>query len=341
MISLITIFLFYLLSAYPTFINASEVNNIDSHKSIPLFNGQPVIFMDEKMQNNSGLKILKTKASLFNPEMIAYGKGISLTPLLTIRKNYLSTIAQQNELKVRLNQAEKNISRLQNLHKIEVVSTKKLQKKRSQWHSEKAIYDKNIYKIQSILNNSKLHWGELLTNWVINKHSPQLDKLMSGEFILLQITVPTSQTLPSDIKTVFISPNGTRSTAVSASFVSILPQVDDFSQGTQYIFLSNTTKVKVGMNFTAWIPHQKHAQKGIIIPESSLAWHLEQAFVFIQIDEEHFVHREISKPIKTINGYYIGKQIAEGENLVTTGTSMLLSHEFKSQIPHEDNDDDD
>lgn len=342
MTPIITVFLLYFLSACPTIINASESDDtIDIKESSQLFNGQPIIFMDEEMQENSGLKILKTKTTLFNPEVIAYGKAISINPLLTIRSHYLSTIAQQNGFKARLTQAENNISRLRNLHKNEVVSTKKLQKQLSHWHSEKAVYDKNIYQSQSILNNSNLHWGNLLTRWITTKSSPQFEKLMRGESTLLKITAPASQALPTDINTIFISPTGTRNTALDASFVCILPLVDDFSQGVQYIFLSNTKKIKAGMNFTAWIPRQKQTQRGVVIPESSLAWHLGQSFVFIQIDKEHFVHRHISHPIKTTDGYYIGEQIAKGEDLVITGASMLLSHEFRSQIPGEDDDDDD
>lgn len=337
----ITVFLLYFLSAYSVIINASETDNdINNQEPIQLFNGQPVMFMDDEMQENSGLKTLKTKTTLFNPEIIAYGKAISISPLLTIRSNYLSTIAQQSSFKARLTQAEKNISRLRNLHKSEAVSTKKLQKQLSHWHSEKAIYDKNIYQSQSILNNSNLHWGELLTLWATNKSSPQFNKLMRGKSTLLKITLPANQTLSTDINSIFISSTGTRNTALNASFICILPQVDSFSQGEQYIFVSNTTKIKAGMNLTAWVPQKKHAQRGIIIPESSLVWHLGQSFVFIQIDKEHFVHRHISHLIKTTDGYFIGEQIKEGEDLVITGTSMLLSHEFRSQIPSKDDDDD-
>lgn len=53
---------------------------------------------------------------------------------------------------------------------------------------------------------------------------------------------------------------------------------------------------------------------------------------------ENFEHRNISHPIKTIDGYYIGNQIKGGENIVNKGTQMLLSYEFKSEIPDEDED---
>lgn len=92
------------------------------------------------------------------------------------------------------------------------------------------------------------------------------------------------------------------------------------------------------MNITAWIPQQKQSQLGVIIPQSSLAWHLGQAFVFIKIDEEHFSHRTIHNPVKVSKGYFIMNDIKDGEEIVVMGTQMLLSHELRFQIPDEDDD---
>ena len=332
-------FLVFLISTYPIIINASETNdNDDSQESIEFINGYPILYMDEETQKISGLTALKAIEIDFNPEITSYGKAISISPLLIIRNNYFSSLTLQNNLKVRLSQIDKNISRSRKLHQSEIVSTKKLQKQLSQWYSEKAIYDKNVYQTQLMLTTSKLKWGDQLTKWATEKNSPQFDRLINGESALLKITVPANKTLPSEINTIYISPTGNRSSAVNASFICILPFVDNFSQGQQYIFLSDTSKIKTGMNFTAWIPQKNQNQKGVIIPDSSLVWHLGQSFVFIKIDEEHFEHRNISHPIKTINGYYIGSQINGGENIVNKGTQMLLSYEFKSEIPDEDED---
>ena len=51
------------------------------------------------------------------------------------------------------------------------------------------------------------------------------------------------------------------------------------------------------------------------------------------------IGRNITQATKVANGYFIEKQLSADEELVTTGTQMLLSHEFRSQIPDEDDDD--
>jgi len=335
------VFLTCFLSFYPINVTASDTehNKDDDPESIQIINGQPVIFLDDDTQETSGLETLKLKQIEYQAESIAYGKAIKLSPLLSIRNQYLAASAQQSAAKARLTQTERNISRLRNLHKNEAVSTRKLQKQQTQWQTDKAIYDSNRYQSQIIINNSQLHWGDTLTQWATDINSDQFNQLISGEIILLQITLPANSSLPPISNTIYISPAGDRALAFAASFLSHLSQVDTFSQGLQYIFQTDNPTIKPGMNFTAWIPQKTQTQTGVIIPESSIAWHLGLAFVFIKIDEEHFVHRNIGTPIKVPNGYFIAKQIADGEEVVVTGTQMLLSHEFRSQIPDEDDDD--
>ena len=338
---LIVVFLAYFLSFYPAHVTASDTehNKDDEPEPIQIINGQPVIFLDDDTQETSGLETLKLKQIEYQAESIAYGKAIKLSPLLTIRNQYLQATAQQNSAKARLTQAEKNISRLRNLHKDEAISTRKLQKQKTQWQSDKAIYNSSHYQSQIIINNSQLHWGKILTQWVTDVHSEQFNPLINGEIILLQVTLPANSSLPPLSKTIFINPTGERNLAFAASFINAIPQVDSFSQGLQYIFQTDNPGIKPGMNFTAWIPQNTQTKTGVIIPESSVAWHLGLAFVFIKIDEEHFVHRNINKPVKVPDGYFIANQFADGEEIVVTGTQMLLSHEFRSQIPDEDDDD--
>jgi len=335
---LTVVFLTCFLSFYPIYVTASDTehNKDDESESVQLINGQPVIFLDDDTQEISGLETLKLKQIEYQAESITYGTAIKLSPLLTIRNQYLAVLAQQSSAKARLTQAEKNISRLRNLHENEAISTRKLQNQQSQWQSDKAIYDSNHYQSQLIINDSQLHWGKTLTRWVTDIHSEQFNKLINGAIILLQITLPANSSLPSLNNTIYINPTGDRNLAFAASFISHLPQVDTFSQGLQYIFQTDNPTIKPGMNFTAWIPQNKQPQTGVIIPESAIAWYLGLAFVFIKMDEDHFVHRNISNPIKVPNGYFIVKQITDGEEIVVTGTQMLLSHEFRSQIPDED-----
>jgi hypothetical protein len=331
--------LILLLCILSTFNFATLANEGDDEaattETVQIVDGQVVIQLEEELQQLSGLETQRFKQTEFQAEFIAYGKAISASPLTVILNQYLSASAKQAGAKARLSRTEKAISRLRNLHKNEIISTRKLQAQQSQYQTDKAIYDEMHYKSKLIVNNSKLQWGEVLTHWATGRHSPQFEQLLDGSATLLSITLPAGSAPLAQTKNIIISPSGNRKEAVKVAFVSLLPTVNEFSQGLQYIFITDNKTIKTGMNITAWLPKQNTQLTGIIIPESSLVWHLGQSFIFIKIDEEHFVHRNIAEPIKVHNGYFIAEQLSENEQVVIKGTQMLLSHEFRSQIPDE------
>mgnify|MGYP000630248423 CR=1 FL=1 len=315
-----------------------DENEEHEQQAVQLVNGEVVIQLDEPSQEISGLETRKIKQTEYQAEFICYGKAISAKPLLASRNQYLSASAQLSGAKARLSEAEKNISRLRNLHKNEAVSTRKLQTQQSLWQSEKAIVDELSYKINQIINDSRLQWGEHLTQWVTESDSAQFNKLLTGQSTLLKLSLPAREQHLSEINTLLINPAGDRGQAFEASIVSLLPTVDSFSQGLQYILLTDSPKISTGMNFTAWVPGHKSSLSGLIIPETSLAWHLGESFIFIKIADEQFIHRNVTNPIRVANGYFIAEKLSDDEEVVVKGTQMLLSHEFRSQIPDEDDD---
>ncbi len=331
---LVLLFCFFSLSAV-----ASDDDEENELKPTQIINGQVVIHLDEESQEASGLETQQFKTIEFQKEITAYGKAVNVSPLLSIISQYQSAAAKKAGAKARLAKAESTIARLRNLHKNEAVSTRKLQDQQSQWQSDKAIYDEMVYKSKLIINQSQLLWGEHITHWVTGQKPAQFDHLISGKSTLLTVTLAAGNTLLDNVETILISPTGEREGAFKASFISRLPSIDQFSQGLQYSFLSDNPNIKPGMNFTAWIPQFKNKLVGIIIPESAIAWHLGQSFVFIKIDEEQFIHQNIINPIKVPKGYFITEQLTDNQEIVVTGTQMLLSHEFRSQIPDEDDDD--
>ncbi len=340
MIRFITFFLFVLIFLFPFHVTASETFDDDNHKSTQSIKGQSIIFLDEEIQKTSGIKTIQLQSVNFQPEFISYGKAINISPLLKVQHQYLSASTKQIGAKARFNQSVKNISRLRDLHQNEAISTRKLQTQQSQWQSDKAIVNELNHLRKIIIAHSNIQWGEKLTQWATGTPSPQFDSLMSGNSTLLKITLPSGASIPAETKTLFINQRGNRDRAFKAFFVTQLPQADPVTQGLQYAFIADRAKIKPGMNFSAWIPFNGMPQQGIIIPKASLGWHLGQAFVFIKTDEEQFIHQNISNPITISNGYFITEGIEEGDEIVVTGTQMLLSHEFRSQIPDEDDDDD-
>ena len=331
--------IFIYLSVTSGFADESKITAIDEGEVNNPFNTQAVIELDDDTQEISGLLTIIVKLTDYQPEFIAHGKVISVRPLLDIRRQFLIAGSQHNSAKVKHSVTEKSLSRLQNLHKNEAVSTRKLQEQQLQWQSEKALLSTTSLQRRMLLAESRLQWGHILTDWFTQTASQQADNIIINKSQLLQVTLPIGRPLPDGIETIKFAADGHRKNAVSADFISAVPQVDPFSQGARYFFLSSSPTIQIGMRIIAWIPSQVKTLRGIIIPRSALLWHLGQAFVFVKLSNDSFSHRNIVHYIETPDGYFIASGIEEDEEVVIQGAQMLLSHEFRSQIPDEDDDD--
>ncbi len=58
--------------------------------------------------------------------------------------------------------------------------------------------------------------------------------------------------------------------------------------------------------------------------------------MYIKTDADKFSRRNIDNFSATTGGYFISNGLNPGEQLVVTGGQMLLSEEFRGQIPDED-----
>lgn len=297
------------------------------------------LYLDEKIQRRAGLQIAPLKPFQYTPEVSAYGNALALLPLLDLRNRYKSSQAQYESAQASLELAQQNIARTQHLQRSGIASKRTLQEQQSQLRMEKARTEALRLQIKTIYDEALLNWGQKLTDLFLPDDNSRLAPFLSGQKTLLLITLPPGQTLADGIESIVVSPSGDRSKAHPAEFISIAPQTDAMTQGESYFFATESTAIRTGMRLTAWLPRQQSPEAGVLIPASALIWHLGQAFVYLKTGEERFSRRRIADLVNTPEGYFVRGALAPGEELVTTGAQMLLSEEFRGQIPDEDDDD--
>ncbi len=291
------------------------------------------------MQEAAGLQTMSARYSDYQPELITYGKVLNPVPLIEFRKQYQITAAQYTAAREQFNISQKKLSRLKNLHQNKAISTRKLQQQLSQWQTDKSRLNQIVIQLEMLKSINRLQWGEKLTGWFTGTTDTAIEKILTRKEQLLQIVMPYPLKQQDTINTIQVSARGDRNRTYSARFVSLSPKVDPFSQGQQFFFLSSNPELQIGMNITAWVSQPTMNRRGMLIPRSALIWHLNQSFVYIKTDDETFIHRNIDHLIKVSDGYFIGTAIRENEEFVSQGAQMLLSHEFRSQIPDEDDND--
>ncbi|MGR9012205.1 MAG: efflux RND transporter periplasmic adaptor subunit [Gammaproteobacteria bacterium] len=298
--------------------------------------GQGTIFLSEQVQALSGLQTITLTAVSHHAEFTAYGRAVNLQPLIALRHRYLLALTERGGAAARFKQAEQNIQRQENLYRDGATSKRNLQVQQAQWQTEKALVDAGGVLSKAIVDEARLNWGNKLTEQALSTDSDKMGNFLSGKQTLLQITVPVNKQLPRDIQNIYVEASGNRSAASKAELISAAPQTDIGTQGESYFFQTDGSHIRTGMHVAAWIPEQAASQSGVIIPKSAIIWHLDQAFVYIKIAAEQFSRRMIKQYSVTADGYFVGNGIKAGEQLVVTGGQMLLSEEFRGQIPDED-----
>jgi len=239
------------------------------------------------------------------------------------------------------------------LYREGATSKHSLQVQQAQWQTDKALLDASGVQGKAIIDEARLTWGKKLTDWALSADADQLSGFLSGKKALLHITLPVNKQLASEIQSIEVEASGNRSAAIKAELISAAPQTDASAQGESYFFqtdgrrdcsgqscgihtIPGDNRIRTGMRVAAWIPEQGENQSGVVIPKSALIWHMDQAFVYIKTAEEQFSRRAIDHYSATAGGYFVGSGLSAGEQLVVTGGQMLLSEEFRGQIPDED-----
>jgi hypothetical protein len=290
------------------------------------------VHLDEQQLKNSGIRTQNLPISQYTPELIAYGSVLNIQALLEIQSHLSIANANYLAAKADSSQARHALKRLQNLHDNQAISTRKLQIQQKIWRSSKNLLDTTRLQKETLQQTLRLNWGEKLSN-----DYSHIASITSGLQVLLSVSLSANKTLSQGTEIIFVHPSGDRKKAIVAKFLSAALQTDQFSQGESYFFLAANTGLIAGMRITAWIP-QTRKLTGVIIPETSLLWHLGQAFVYLETQPQTFTRHTISGPVKSPTGFFVLDPVLVGKKIVVTGAQTLLSEEFRSQIPDEDDD---
>ena len=302
------------------------------------FTQHSTIKLNTALQKASGIRTLRLDSSTYNEEFIAHGKVINIQALLALRNRYQLVSAERNNIKAKLTQAEQNFLRQKELYENGASSKRNLQEQEAQWQSYQSQIAGTDFQDTAIVNEATVLWGEDLTRWALATPTPQLNAFLNHQDKLIQITLPSNKHLADDIKNIYIATSGDRTKAIKADYVSVATQSEALAQGESYFFKTRAKNILSGMNIMAWIPEKSAGVTGANFPKSALIWYMNQAFVYQKIDEETFVRRPLDNYWLLPDGNYLSKNLNPEDEIVIEGAQMLLSEEFKGQIPSEDDD---
>jgi len=298
--------------------------------------GLPVVELDQEKQKLAGLEIIKVQPAAYQPEFAAYGKAINVQALVAIRSQYRVALSEQQSANARLTQSGQSIRRTEDLYRHGVAAKRIVQEQQSLWQTDKAQLEARRAQSDAVLEEARVAWGTELAGWAFAPDKDRLGDFVSGKETLLLVTLPAGKELPAAEAAVFVDPEGNRSQAEKAVYISPAPQIDQTVQGASYFFRTGGKRIRPGMTVSVWLPEGLAQEAGVAIPGSALIWSLDQAFVYVKTAEDTFSRRLLADYAPMAGGYFVRDALKPGEEVVTVGGQMLLSEEFRAQIPDED-----
>ena len=179
-------------------------------------------------------------------------------------------------------------------------------------------------------------WGATLTQWALDGGSEIFDRLLRREELLLLVSLRAGDALPARVDTIAV---GRDSQRVQATLVSAAPRTDPAFQGETWYFRAAGGALRTGMRVDAAIAAGDAAMNGVNVPSAALVWQGGKPWVYAQLDDERFVRRALVDYRDDGDSWFVSDALQPGERIVVAGAQMLLSEEFRWQIPEERDDD--
>jgi hypothetical protein len=77
---------------------------------------------------------------------------------------------------------------------------------------------------------------------------------------------------------------------------------------------------------------------GVIVPAQAVVWHAGKAWAYVKQDQQTFARYEVSAAEELDGGWFSAGGLRAGDEVVVSGSQLLLSEELKYQIRNENED---
>ena len=295
-----------------------------------------VVRLSAARQKSGGLAVEPLKSVSFQPETSGYARVLDIRPLLELRVRYRAAWADAEVAAAALSLAEKNRRRLGELHRAEIVAGRELVQAEAQWQSDKTKEQAARRLADEIRREAEHAWGAELSHLALDEESALFSDLAAHRRLLLQVALPAGSVAPTRSGALFVSREHDRAHAARAELISPAPATDELVQGETWYFHTTGEHLRAGMRVHAWAPAGGALRRGVVIPVAAVVWTAGKPWAYRRVGSDDFARTEIAAHRDYGGGWFVEQGFAPGESVVTTGAQMLLSEEFRGQIPDED-----
>ena len=286
--------------------------------------GQAILTLETVPQKRLGLVTTPLAASAERFEITAPAVILSVQDLVSSRNGYVAAQVQLAKSRADTDVAGAEYSRLKTLFgQNQNASEKSLQAAEAVSKARDA--DLAAAEQQVTLDEAAIRqvWGKVVTKWIV-EDSTELRQVLNQRQMLVQVTLPSIESVELPQKVSLELPDSTRT---EATFVSPVPRADPRIQGKSYLYVgSSESGLPPGTNLLAHLAVGAR-MAGVIVPSSAVVWSEGKAWVFQQTAQDRFIQRPLATNLPVENGYFVASGFQAGDKVVTQGAQALLSQE--------------
>jgi len=301
---------------------------------LTLKNGVATLTLSAADQRNGGIETARPSLPSTPESVVGYGTVLDAAPLAELNNRYLEAETQVQTATAKQAVSRAAFERAKILNKDQQnISTAQLQGAEGSFEVDKAALAAAQSRLRSVAASARQGWGGVLGAALVDR-TPMIAALIERSEYLVRVTLSPGATIAAPPETATARLHG--GSEIALAFVSPATTTDPRLQGSSYLYHAAADSALLpGMNLEVRLPGEA-VEHGAVVPEAAVVWLQGKAWVYLRTDPTTFVRRDIAPDRAAPDGGYVVTGLPPEAEIVVRGAQMLLSEEFRAQVPIED-----
>jgi multidrug efflux system membrane fusion protein len=151
--------------------------------------------------------------------------------------------------------------------------------------------------------------------------------------LLARVESPPGQTMPVTGAAAQLVVLGAEDKPMKAEWVGWAGTVDPKTRNRALLLRigNHAGALRPGLAVKAYLPISGQRLDGVVVPSSAVVRYGDRSWVYVANGEDQFVRREIALKDRAGDGWFVTKNFAPGDRVVTTGAQVLVAEEMRGQ----------
>ncbi len=291
-------------------------------------NGETVVVVSPDEQRASHIEAAPLEAVRSQPGVSAYATVIDLQPLFDLHNRMAGARADVATFSAQASSSRAQYQRSRMLFADDRnVSQKSLQEAQSAMRADEAKLQSANATLNGLDGAMRQQFGNALANAATAPASVLFQRLLSGQAVVLRVTLPARFDAAPPAHIAIDTPDGQ---SVTAQKLSPSPLADPAVQGTPWLYVA-THALPANLRTNARVPTSSQAISGLRIPERAVVWYGGQTWTYVRTAPDRFTRRFVPVGDEGDDGFTVTSGFHAGDQVVTQGAQLLLSEELKPQ----------